>query len=170
MSEIASHGRHRWLLWTLLLLVAGASVSIIHSLRQPRIPKNWACDELASFLQARKSAWYIIGTSDYNQKNLSWGFYICDRPRELAELRLLLRCSNHIRDWQGVVFVEPQTYMSLVLDDDPRENSLVLGRYIFFGDPAILTAIEGLLSFTFAAIYKVGIFTHRSGGGRQSGE
>jgi hypothetical protein len=135
----ARHNRPLWVV-VLLFLLACASLSLLATLRRPKRPSTPTLSKLAERIKQEHPEWHIVSTA--RNGDLSWGFYVCNQPRERSELQWLPLQSEQVTRWRGVVLVAQTRNKPY---DDWGEYGRNIGLYMIFGDPKLLRPIESML-------------------------
>lgn len=142
MRSTTTPARPNCPLWVvvLLFLLACASLSLLATLRRPQRPSTPTLSQLAERIKQEHPEWHIASMA--RNGDLSWGFYVCDQPRETSDLQWLPLQSEQATRWRGVVFVAQARNK---LHDDWGEHGRNIGLYMIFGDPKLLRPIESML-------------------------
>jgi hypothetical protein len=133
--------------WTLALAfaVCAVAVPLTHRLlHSPSAPPR-SLTELTQRLHRAGLPLYVVQMTDTSPEK---GLYLCERPRSQEQLQWLRRAAEYGDRWRGVVFCEFSTHLGEIPDEELErwgEYGMLLGPFVFFGDPALLRRIRQAL-------------------------
>jgi hypothetical protein len=101
--------------------------------------------ELRQRLEQSDLGLHLVPTADTTEEA---GVYLCTTPQPRDELLRLMRMAECAHRWKGVVFCSHEGSMARVPESIVRswgEHGMRLGDLLFFGDPALLARIRGVM-------------------------
>jgi hypothetical protein len=101
--------------------------------------------ELTEHLNRSGLSLYVVPLTDSSPEA---GLYLCESPHSLEQLQKLRRAVELGDHWRGIVFCEYYKRLGEVDDAELErwgEHGMLLGPFVFFGDPALLRQIRQTL-------------------------
>jgi hypothetical protein len=129
----------------LAFALCAVPVPFCHSLlHPPSVPPN-SLTELTDRLNRSGLSLYVVPLTDSSPEA---GLYLCERPNSREQLQKLRRAVELSERWRGIVFCEFNKRLGEVDDAELErwgEHGMVMGPFLFFGDPALLRRIRQAL-------------------------
>src|SRR5262245_16718548 len=110
---------------------------------RPADPSGWSVPQVADFLARRVPGLRVVPVRDSGVGNV--GAYLTRTALPPAGLHTLLRRPERAAAWAGTAYCE-EARASRPHAETWGENGLVVGKFYFFGDPALLDEIRAALT------------------------